>query len=202
MTGYVGLTFDDGPTPATTEPLLRALRAANARATFFDLAGNARRHPELVRAQQRAGMWIGNHTYSHPHLTQIGALAAFQEIASAQEVLRLITGQAPVLFRQPYGETNDQVRADVASLNLLEVLWTVDSRDWAGASTEEIVAAAATVQPGGILLMHDWAPASIDAVPQIVADLASRGLRPGRIVSTPHDVPGAGQIFHAVAVAP
>ena len=78
----------------------------------------------------------------------------------------------------------------------------MDSRDSAGASADEIVAAAATLQPGGILLMHDWAQPSIDAVPRIVADLASRGLCPGRIVYTPHDVSGAGQVFHAVAVAP
>ncbi len=200
--GFVGLTYDDGPTAATTQSLLSALRAAHARATFFDLAANARQTPELVLAQQRAGMWIGNHTYSHPHLTQIGEPAAFQEIASTQEVLRLITGRPPVLFREPYGETDDQVRADIASLRLLEVLWTVDSRDWAGATTAEIVAAADTLQPGGIILMHDWAQASIDAVPQIVAHLSSRGLCPGRIVFTPSDVSGAGQIFHAVAVAP
>ncbi len=81
--GYVGLTYDDGPTAATTEPLLRALRTAHARATFFDLAANARQSPDLVRAQQRAGMWIGNHTYSHPHLTQIGEPAAFQTGAAA-----------------------------------------------------------------------------------------------------------------------
>ena len=81
--GYVGLTYDDGPTAATTEPLLRALRTAHARATFFDLAANARQSPDLVRAQQRAGMWIGNHAYSHPHLTQIGEPAAFQTGAAA-----------------------------------------------------------------------------------------------------------------------
>ena len=65
----------------------------------------------------------------------------------------------------------------------------MDSRDSAGASADEIVAAAATLQPGGILLMHDWAQPSIDAVPRIVADLASRGLCPGRIVYTPTTCP-------------
>jgi peptidoglycan/xylan/chitin deacetylase (PgdA/CDA1 family) len=108
----------------------------------------------------------------------------------------------PTLFREPFDETNDQVRADLASLRLLEVLWMVESRDWAGATTHEIVAAAATLRPGGIILTHDWAQASIDAVPRIVADLSSRGLCPGRIVFTPEDVSGVGTIFHAVAVAP
>jgi peptidoglycan/xylan/chitin deacetylase (PgdA/CDA1 family) len=200
--GYVGLTYDDGPTAATRPALLAALRAAHLRATFFDLGSNARQRPDLVRDSVRAGMWIANHTYSHPHLPQLAESAGYQEIASTQFVLQQVTGRLPTLFRPPFGETNDQVRADVSSAGLLEVLWTVDSRDWAGATTAEIVAAAGTLQPGGIMLMHDWAQPSIDAVPQIARDLASRGLCAGRIVFTPRDVPGAGQVFHAVAVAP
>jgi peptidoglycan/xylan/chitin deacetylase (PgdA/CDA1 family) len=200
--GYVGLTYDDGPTPETTAALLQALKAAHARATFFDLGNNALAHPELVRAQQRAGHWIGNHTMSHPNLPQLGEPAAFQEIADTQKVLRKITGERPRLFREPFGAVSDQVRADVARLHLLEVLWTVDSRDWAGASTDEIVAAAATLQPGGIILMHDWAQASVDAVPRIVGDLRARGLCPGKIAFTPQDIPYGDTFFHAVAVAP
>lgn len=200
--GYVGLTYDDGPTPETRTALLAALRAVHARATFFEIGQNARAHPDLTRAALRARMWVGNHTYTHPHLPQLPGPTAYQEVASTQFVLRQVTGRSPTLFRPPFGETSDQVRADVADAGLLDVLWTVDSRDWAGAGTDEIVAAAATLRPGGIILMHDWATASLAAVPRIAADLAARGLCTGRIAFTPHDVPGAGTTFHAVAVAP
>jgi peptidoglycan/xylan/chitin deacetylase (PgdA/CDA1 family) len=201
--GYVGLTYDDGPTAATRPQLLDALRAAHLRATMFEIGTNAAANPDLTRAALRAGMWIGNHTETHPHLTQIGEPAAFDELAGTQRTLRQVTGRRPVLFRPPFGETDDQVRADERRLGLLEVLWTVDSRDWAGASTEEIVAAAHTLQPGGIILMHDWATASLAAVPLIAADLHARGLCAGRIVFTRRDVPfGASQTFHAVAVRP
>jgi peptidoglycan/xylan/chitin deacetylase (PgdA/CDA1 family) len=200
--GYVGLTYDDGPTVATRQALLTALRAARVRATFFEIGQNARANPELTRAALRAGMWVGNHSYTHPHLPQIGDPLAFQEIASTQFVLQQVTGRTPTLFREPFGETDAAVRADLASLNLLEVLWTVDSRDWAGASTAEIIAAAATLQPGGIILMHDWVQNSVDAVPTIAADLASRGLCAGRIAFTPRDISGVGTTFHAIAVRP
>jgi peptidoglycan/xylan/chitin deacetylase (PgdA/CDA1 family) len=200
--GYVALTYDDGPS-ATTDQLLAALRAHRLRATFFNQGNNSLERPDLVRAELRAGMWVGNHTFSHPHLTQIGEPAAFQEIASTQWVLRDITGREPTLFRPPYGETDDQVRADAERIGLLEVLWTVDSRDWAGTSAEEIAAAARTLQPGGIILMHDWPPATIEAVPLIARDLAERGLCTGRIAYTPTDVPyGDSQVFHARAVRP
>jgi peptidoglycan/xylan/chitin deacetylase (PgdA/CDA1 family) len=199
--GYVGLTYDDGPS-ATTTQLLAALRENHLRATFFDQGNNSLAHPDLVRAELRARMWVGNHTFSHPHLPQIGEPAAFEEIASTQWVLRNITGREPTLFRPPYGDTNDQVRADEARIGLLEVLWTVDSRDWAGASAQEIAAAAHTLAPGGIILMHDWPPATIQAVPLIAKDLAERGLCPGRIVYTARNIPFGNQVFHAVAVRP
>ncbi|MEV4676437.1 polysaccharide deacetylase family protein [Actinomadura sp. NPDC049382] len=200
--GYVALTYDDGPTASTLPALLDGLRAAGARATFFNQGNNAEARPDLVRAQQRAGMWIGNHTNTHPHLPDLGEPAAFKEILGTQLTLRRITGRWPTLFRPPYGETSDQVRRDEARLRVLEVLWTVDSRDWAGASTDEIVAAARTLQPGGILLMHDWAQASVDAVPRIVSDLRDRGLCPGKIAFTPRKIPFGDTSFHAVAVAP
>jgi peptidoglycan/xylan/chitin deacetylase (PgdA/CDA1 family) len=199
--GYVGLTYDDGPS-ATTDQLLAALKENRLRATFFDQGNNSLAHPDLVRAELRAKMWVGNHTFSHPHLTQIGEPAAFEEIASTQWVLTDITGREPTLFRPPYGETNDQVRADEARMGLLEVLWTVDSRDWAGASAQEIAAAAHRLQPGGIILMHDWPAATIEAVPLIAKDLADRGLCAGKIVYTPNDIPYGNQVFHAVAVRP
>ncbi|WP_210747661.1 polysaccharide deacetylase family protein [Actinomadura latina] len=200
--GYVALTYDDGPTAATLPTLLDRLRDAGARATFFNQGNNAEARPDLVRAEKRAGMWIGNHTNTHPHLPQLGKPGAFREILGTQLTLRRFTGRWPTLFRPPYGETNDQVRRDEARLRVLEVLWTVDSRDWAGAGTDEIVAAARTLQPGGIILMHDWAQASVDAVPQIVSDLRDRGLCPGKIAFTPQKIPFGDTYFHATAVAP
>jgi peptidoglycan/xylan/chitin deacetylase (PgdA/CDA1 family) len=199
--GYVGLTFDDGPS-TTTPQLLRALKKAGLRATMFNQGNNALAHPDQVRAEKRAGLWIGNHTFTHPHLPQLDEAEAFQEVASTQWVLRDLTRREPTLFRPPFGETSDTVRAIESRVDVLEVLWTVDSRDWAGASADEIVAAAATLQPGGIILMHDWPPATIEAIPGIAEVLRERGLCSGRIAYTPEEIAGAGSTFHAVAVRP
>ena len=199
--GYVGLTFDDGPS-ATTDQLLAALTSNHLRATMFDQGNNSEANPDLVRAERRAGMWIGNHTFTHPHLTQLGEPGTFEEITSTQWVLRDLTGREPTLFRPPFGETNDQVRADEDRIGVLEVLWTVDSQDWNAATVDQIAAAAHTLRPGGIILMHDWPPNTIQAVPLIARDLAARGLCPGRIAYTPQDIPFGSQVFHAVAVRP
>lgn len=183
--GYVGLTFDDGPNPASTQALLSALQAGGARATFFIWGQHAQQYPDLLRAEAAAGMWIGNHTWSHPYLTQIGEPNAYNEIAQTQSIIQQTIGQTPTLFRPPYGDTNAQVRSDAQQLGLTaEVLWNVDSQDWNGASTRQIVQAASTMQNGSIILMHDGGyQTTVAAVPQILSDLAARGLCPGRIVA-------------------
>lgn len=181
VAGHVGLTFDDGPDPATTGALLAALRAAGARATFFTVGRRVRANPSLVRAQQAAGMWTGNHSWTHAHLTRLSQAQMRSEISRTQRAVRQATGTAPRLFRPPYGETDATLRAVAARSGLTEVLWSVDSQDWNGADTARIVRAAATLQAGDVLLMHDGYTATIDAIPQIVADLGSRGLRPGMI---------------------
>jgi peptidoglycan/xylan/chitin deacetylase (PgdA/CDA1 family) len=179
ITGHVALTFDDGPHPSTTMPLLKALSNGGARATFFIWGEHAARHPDLLRAVQACGHQVANHTYTHPHLTRLDRPAVDTEINQTQAIIRRITGGTPTLFRPPYGDTNARVREQAARLGLSEVLWTVDTRDWDGASTDQIVAAAATVQPGGVILMHDNGyQTTVRAVPALLRELAARGLAP------------------------
>jgi peptidoglycan/xylan/chitin deacetylase (PgdA/CDA1 family) len=179
---YVALTFDDGPNPGSTRALLAALKAGGAKATFFIWGEHAVRHPDHLRALSAAGMWIGNHGFTHRRLTRLGRRATHDELAKTQRAIGHITGRTPTLFRPPYGDTDAEVGSTAAALGLTETLWTVDTRDWAGAGTGEIADAAATVQPGGIILMHDNGYlTTVDAVPFILRMMADRGLAAGRI---------------------
>src|SRR5690242_4498661 len=72
-TGYVGLTYDDGPNAGTTSALLNALTSNGVRATFFNIGQKAQQNPSLTRAQQTAGMWVENHSWTHPHMTQLSS---------------------------------------------------------------------------------------------------------------------------------
>ena len=199
--GYVGLTFDDGPSP-TAPDLLKALEREGLRATTFNQGDNALARPDLVRAERRARMWVGNHTFTHPDLAKLEEAQRFQEIASTQWVLRDVTHKTPKLFRPPFGATDDAVRADAERIGLLEVLWTVDSEDWNGASVDQIVARAATLTDGGIILMHDWPANTVQAIPGIAQVLRERGLCAGKIVRTREAVPFGSTTFHAKAVKP
>ncbi|TQM78337.1 endo-1,4-beta-xylanase [Saccharothrix saharensis] len=179
--GYVALTYDDGPIAGTTTTLLNALRSAGLRATFFNQGNKVTANQALARSQRDAGMWVENHSWSHPHMTQLSQSQMQSEISQTQQAIQSATGVAPKLFRPPYGETNATLKSVEAQFGLTEVLWNVDSQDWNGASTAQIVQAASTLQNGGVILMHDGYQTTINAVPQIAANLASRGLCAGMI---------------------
>ncbi len=194
--GYVGLTFDDGPIAGNTPALLNALRSAGARATFFNVGNKVGPNAALARSQKDAGMWVGNHSWTHPHLTQMTQAQMTSELSQTQQAIQQAIGETPKLFRPPYGETNATLRSVEQQLGLTEVLWSVDSQDWNGASTAQIVQAASTLQNGGVMLMHDGYQTTVNAIPQIVANLTSRGLCAGMISPStgqavaPSDGPG------------
>ncbi|WP_330293373.1 polysaccharide deacetylase family protein [Streptomyces sp. NBC_00576] len=178
--GYVGLTFDDGPS-TNTAALLNALTRNGLRATMFNEGQYAAANPALVRAQVNAGMWVGNHSYTHPHLTQLGQSQIDSEISRTQQAVANAGGGTPVLFRPPYGETNATVKAVAARYGLTQIIWDVDSQDWNGASTDAIVQAAARLTNGQVILMHDWSANTLAAVPRIAQGLTGRGLCAGKI---------------------
>ncbi|WP_405866288.1 polysaccharide deacetylase family protein [Streptomyces sp. NBC_00005] len=178
--GYVGLTFDDGPS-GNTAALLGALTRKGLRATMFNEGQYAAAYPAQVRAQVSAGMWVGNHSYTHPHLTTLGQPQIDSEISRTQAAVAAAGGGTPKLFRPPYGETNSTVKAVEAKYGLTEILWNVDSQDWNGATTDAIVAAAGRLTNGQVILMHDWPANTVAAIPRIAQGLAARGLCAGMI---------------------
>ncbi|EFL32846.1 LOW QUALITY PROTEIN: endo-1,4-beta-xylanase, partial [Streptomyces viridochromogenes DSM 40736] len=178
--GYVGLTFDDGPSGNTTK-LLDALRRNGLRATMFNQGQYAAANPSLVRAQVAAGMWVANHSYTHPHLTQLSQAQIDSEISRTQQALANAGGGSPKLFRPPYGETNATVKSVAARYGLTEIIWNVDSQDWNGASTDAIVQSVGRLTNGQVILMHDWPANTLAAVPRIAQSLTARGLCAGMI---------------------
>ncbi|MEU6157340.1 polysaccharide deacetylase family protein [Streptomyces sp. NPDC047130] len=181
--GYVGLTFDDGPS-SQTSALLNALRQAGLRATMFNQGQYAAANPGLVKAQVDAGMWVANHSYTHPHMTQLSQAQMESEISRTQQAIANAGGGTPKLFRPPYGETNATLRAAEAKFGLREIIWDVDSQDWNNASTDAIVQAAGRLTDGQVMLMHDWSANTLAAVPRIAQVLSSKGLCAGMISPT------------------
>jgi peptidoglycan/xylan/chitin deacetylase (PgdA/CDA1 family) len=177
----VALTFDDGP-GIDTAAILDALRRMHARATFFVIGSMAAANPEMVRAIRRAGMQIGNHTWSHTQLPELSPAAQLDELERAQAVLTRITHVRPRFFRPPNWRFGERAARAAAREGLIGVMRTVDTRDWTLPGTAEIVRRALRVGAGGVVAMHDGGGSTraqtAAAVPLIVRGLRRRGLRP------------------------
>ena len=169
----VALTFDDGPSSATTMRLLDILKEKKAIATFFELGGMARNHPEITRRAAQEGHEVGSHTMWHQNLIAVSRSAAEGDINEAKAVFREILGEEPKLTRMPYGNSN-AFTASVAGTPL--VYWSIDTRDWESKNADSVTEIAVSrAYDGAIILMHDIYDSTVDAVPRIIDQLRNEG---------------------------
>lgn len=171
----VALTFDDGP-DNYTEQLLRTLRGAHVRATFFMVGIQVQKFPKVARDVALATEEIGDHTWDHKDLTALSRHDARIEIARARTAIGHATGMWPALFRPPYGSTDPTVAGLVGGQGMPVILWNVDTVDWRD-RVASIVAqrAVSEARPGSIILMHDIYSSTVNAVPAIIKGLWQRG---------------------------
>jgi len=200
--GYVALTYDDGPTQytAATSDLLRRY---GLHAAFFLTGEHTELNPDAVRALAADGQMIGNHTVTHPHLTDLPISQAKQEILDNADLIEAVTGQRPTLFRPPYGDTNDKLSAFALRNGMPETLWTLDTNDWIGKTPSQVDDEIGKAKDGDIILMHDDEDTDIKTVALIASTLRRLDLCTGRIVpdSASHHIPLLDK-SHSVKVVP
>ena len=209
--GHVALTFDDGPDPVSTPRLLVALRRAGLRATFFDVGQRVAEYPQLARQTVAYGNAVEDHTWDHRSLTGAStrtpaptARQVINELDRARRAIMSATGRRPQFVRSPYGDTGAAVQRLAGELGLIEVGWTVDSNDYTGIPTRQLVTNVLQVRAGGVVIMHDAGriPNTIAAIPAIAAGLRARGLCAGRLVPSRSGTPGWEHgTFHAQPAA-
>jgi len=173
----VALTFDDGPGPYT-ERLLRILRRQGAHATFFDVGNRLAYWPRAAYAEARLG-GVGNHTWSHAHLTRLPHWLVWLELLRTQYQVQSQVGWKPRLFRTPYAEHSPATDGISLRLGLVEVFWNVDARDDVPRARVATIVrnVARGLRPGSIVLLHDLHPWTVRALPKILRDIHLRGLR-------------------------
>ena len=183
-TNMVALTFDDGPTPYTSPPILSFLEQTHTPATFFVLGEYARAYPWLIQREAADGFAIGVHTWDHPDMELLSPSArAYQFGATIQQLHAILgPGFCTWLWRPPYGAVNSGIVEQAGAFGLTTIYWNVDPQDWARPGTMVIVnRVLSQVRPGSIILMHDGPAAREEtaaALPYILAGLHARGLVP------------------------
>ena len=169
----VALTFDDGPSNATTPRLLDILYEKDAPATFFMLGRMARNNPDIAKRAEKEGNIVASHTMYHQNLIRISANAAKDDIAESKAVFNDILGHEPTLTRPPYGNINGTVRDSVGTPM---ILWSVDTLDWQSKNVDDILAVTKEqIHDGAIILMHDIYDTTVDAVPVVIDELRKEG---------------------------
>lgn len=150
----VALTFDDGPGPYTALAL-RILRRAGARATFFLVGREAMLRPRLVPQEARLAA-LGDHTWTHPFLPELPRAKVERELAATKRLLERLSHRRVLFFRPPYGAHTASVDATARKLRMIEVLWSIDSRDSEGALWKLIGRTVLrAIRPGSVVLLHE-----------------------------------------------
>jgi peptidoglycan/xylan/chitin deacetylase (PgdA/CDA1 family) len=172
---YVVLTFDDGPKPGSTKPIVDTLARNGIRGEFFMLGVQVRGNPALARYVVDHGMRAQNHSWDHANLVRLSRSAVNKQLDLCTRQIASATGTRPTWFRPPYGNRNKTVAAAASSRGLRMVIWTVDPLDWKRPSTSTIVSRVVShVRPGGVVLMHDGGgdrSHTVAALPKIIAAL-------------------------------
>lgn len=175
--GYLALTFDDGPNPAFTPRILNLLAAHNARATFFVIGKQAKAHPELLMEIARLGHQIENHSYSHVRWAPFYPTAVVvADLEKAQVAIAQATGRRPRWHRPPFGVISPSVARAVRKTGLGLCCWSHKAGDgvpWAPFESA-LRRLEQGLYPGAILTLHDGLSAAHDAQGLVAEQLLER----------------------------
>jgi peptidoglycan/xylan/chitin deacetylase (PgdA/CDA1 family) len=174
----IALTFDAGVSSESTSQILDTLKDKGIKATFFLTGKWVEDNPELAKTIASQGNTFGNHTYSHPDLTQEKEADIRYQLSSTEGLIKSATGMSTKpIFRPPYGARDARVLRIAADEGYRSIYWTVDSLDWKTDMKPEQVKnrVLAGLGNGAIVLMHCGSPQTAQILPELIEDIKSRG---------------------------
>lgn len=180
LKGTVALTFDDGPSPKYTPQVLAVLKRYGIHATFFVVAANAKRHPELIKAILAGGNTIAHHSMTHPKLTKISAKRLQWEVGSAKKIISQLSGKPPACLRPPFGLTNKRVKTVIEQHGMIQVPIGYNSFDYTRPGVKKLIHnVVSRAHSGMVVLLHDGykhKQQTVDALPGIIEGIQKKGL--------------------------
>ncbi len=193
----VALSFDDGPDPEWTPQILDILKRYNVKGTFFMIGELAEENIGVLRQVYREGHEVGNHTWTHPDISDISNRQVDLELNLTERLFASELGVQPLYFRPPYSidqepDTNDQAApvARIQTLGYVIIGNKIDTNDWdehprktPKEITDSVFQQIADMQSrpwnkGSIILLHDGGgdrSATVAALPVLIEALQSRG---------------------------
>ncbi|RKN82041.1 delta-lactam-biosynthetic de-N-acetylase [Paenibacillus ginsengarvi] len=183
------LTFDNGYENGHTVKILDTLKAKNVPAVFFVTGHYIEDQPELLKRMVQEGHLIGNHSWSHPDMTQISDERMATELDKVKQQIAAITGQTEMSYvRPPRGIFNDRVLDVSRKLGYTNVFWSIAYVDWepknqkgARYAYDKVVS---QLHPGAIILLHSVSKDNADAMGDIIDQARAQGYEFKRLDQT------------------
>ncbi|MCE5315607.1 MAG: polysaccharide deacetylase family protein [Armatimonadota bacterium] len=171
----IALTFDDGPKP-DSGVLLDLLKEKGVKATFFVVGKQVEANPSVLKRMAVEGHDIQNHTYNHRALEFLSAKEVEQEIAAGSVCVRDLTGKGTGFIRPPGARAGRKLPEIVKSLGMTAVYWSANCVSFEGTTKAKMLHyAVSSAKPGGIILMHNQEGVTLQALPEIIDALRSKG---------------------------
>jgi peptidoglycan/xylan/chitin deacetylase (PgdA/CDA1 family) len=184
------LTFDDGPHVSNTPQILDILKTVNAKVMFFTLGPHVRENPTVIYRAAMEGHMVGSHSLSHRCLannticanSNAGAPLTYEkavtEIRGGHQAIYDILGFVDPFFRFPYGESDSLLTSFLASKQVAQFYWNIDSGDWRSQTNLNLlqnILSQIDKHQRGIVLFHDTQRRTLEILPEFLAAIYQRG---------------------------
>lgn len=174
----IALTFDAAWGNEDTADLLSILARNQIHATFFLTGSWVDAYPDDVKAIAAAGHDIGNHSQTHPEMSTLSKEQIRDELMQVHKNVKELTGQNMCFFRPPYGDYNNLLIQTATECGYLSIQWDIDSLDWKDYGVQSIIDKTALnpeLSNGSIILMHNGAKYTKDALERVITGLQDKG---------------------------
>lgn len=174
----VALSFDAAWGNEDTQAILDTLAKYGVRATFFMTGGWVESYPEDVKKIQAAGHDLANHSENHKNMSQLSDEQCREELTKVHSKVKELTGVDMNLFRPPYGDYDNHVITNATACGYYSIQWSVDSLDWKDYGVESIIRTVTEhkeLKNGAIILMHNGAKYTHQALPTVIERLQAAG---------------------------
>lgn len=176
------LTFDDGPIPDVTEFVLKELSKYNAKATFFCIGDNIKKHPAIFNKILSYEHAIGNHTMNHLKAWKNDSKTYIDNVlACSNEIEHFVDPKKKEkLFRPPYGQISYPKFKTLQNQGYKIIMWNILSKDWDQKTSPEqcFQNVIQNAQQGSIIVFHDSIKAAINlkyALPKVLEYYTEKG---------------------------
>ena len=174
----IALSFDAAWGNEDTQEILDILAKHDVHVTFFMTGGWVENYPEDVKAILAAGHDLGNHSENHKHMSQISDSEKKEELMKVHDKVKELTDYDMTLFRPPYGDYDNNVITTASECGYYTIQWDVDSLDWKDYGVDSIIKTVTQhkhLGPGSIILCHNGAKYTAEALDTMLTTLKDMG---------------------------